>query len=160
MLRKSLSPDQAWQKIRHYCAYQERSHYEVRERLFGFGLRKKEVEMLLSRLIEEDFLNETRFAARFAGGHFRTKKWGRLKIMYALKQRQVSSFNIQAGLKDIDEADYRSALQKLAAGKWKSLVGEQYLSRQVKTVQYLLRKGYETTLVQEVMLQIRNKAEE
>jgi regulatory protein len=91
MIKKYLTPDQAWQKIKHYCAYQERSHQETKDRLYGYGLSTKDVEVLLSKLIEEDYLNETRFATLFAGGHFRTKKWGRVKIAYELKQKRVSA---------------------------------------------------------------------
>ena len=155
MLRKNLTPDQAWQKIKHYCAYQERSHYEAREKLFSFGLRKSDVETLTSRLIEEDYLNESRFSVQFAGGHFRMKKWGRVKISYELKQKRVSSINIKSALKEINEADYRAVLLGLAKTKWKNLKSEQYLARQSKTMQYLLQKGYEAPLIQEAIQQIR-----
>ena len=83
-MKTSLSPEKAFQKIKHYCAYQERNHYEVREKLYGMGLFKKEVETLITRLIEEDYLNEARYAIQFAGGHFRLKKWGKIKIRFEL----------------------------------------------------------------------------
>ena len=160
MLRKNLTPDQAWQKIKHYCAYQERSHYEAKEKLYGFGLPKKEVEILLSRLIEEDFLNETRFATQFAGGHFRLKKWGRIKIVYELKQKRISPYNIKSALKEIEESVYLQVLQKLARAKWQLLKGEQSLHRQAKTAQYLIRKGYEPVLVQQAIAQLRSDTSE
>jgi regulatory protein len=154
-IRNRLSPDQAWQKIKHYCAYQERCHQETKDKLYGYGLGKTDVEQLLSRLIEEDFLNETRFAAQFAGGHFRMKQWGRVKIVHALQQKKVSSYNIKSALKVIDEADYRQVLQQLATRRWELLKGEQYLNRQAKTSDYLLRKGFEAALVQDAIRTIR-----
>lgn len=160
MFSKRLTPEQAWQKIKHYCAYQERCHFETKEKLFGFGLSKTDVETLISRLIEEDYLNEARFAAQFAGGHFRTKKWGRVKIVYALKQKRVSPVNIKYALKEIDEENYKAILIKLAEAKWKLLKHEQYLNRQVKTSQYLMNKGYEPNLVQETIQQIRRAAKD
>lgn len=160
MFRNKLNPDQAWQKIRHYCAYQERNHYEVSEKLFGFGLRKTEVDLLVSRLIEEDYLNEARFAKQFAGGHFRLKKWGRIKISYELKQKRISTANIKSALKEIDEDDYRLVLLKLAQTKWRALKNEQHLNRRAKTTQYLLQKGYEAPLIQEVIDQLRSSAKE
>ncbi|HCL04816.1 MAG TPA: RecX family transcriptional regulator [Chitinophagaceae bacterium] len=160
MLRSKLTPEQAWQKIRHYCAYQERNHFEVREKLFGFGLRKTDVDLLISRLIEEDYLNEARFAIQFAGGHFRLKKWGRVKISYELKQKRISTANIKSALKEIDEDDYRLVLLKLAKSKWQTLKTEQHLNRRAKTTQYLLQKGYEAPLIQEAIEQIRNAAKE
>lgn len=158
MLRNKLTPDQAWQKIKHYCAYQERSHYEVNEKLFGFGLRKTDVDLLISRLIEEDYLNEARFAVQFAGGHFRLKKWGRIKIRYELTQKRISTANIKSALKEINEDDYRRVLLKLAQTKWQALKTEQHLNRLAKTTQYLLQKGYEAPLIQEAIAQIRVSA--
>ena len=146
----------AYPKIKHYCGYSERCHYEVREKLFGMGLAKKDVEALLSRLIEEDYLNEERFAILFAGGHFRQKKWGKTKIAYALRQKKVSERNIKRGLKEIEDADYLLTLRKLAATKWKSLKGEQYLSREAKTNAFLLQKGYERAEIQQVITAIKS----
>lgn len=160
MFSKRLTPEQAWQKIKHFCAYQERCHFETKEKLFAFGLSKTDVETLISRLIEEDYLNEARFATQFAGGHFRIKKWGRVKIVYALKQKRVSPLNIKSALKEIDEENYKAILMKLAEAKWKLLKHEQYLNRQAKTSQYLMNKGYEPTLVQETIQQIRRAAKD
>lgn len=154
-MKKSLTPELAYPKIKHYCGYSERCHYEVREKLFGMGLAKKDVETLLSRLIEEDYLNEERFAILFAGGHFRQKKWGKAKIVYVLRQKRVSEQNIKRGLKEIVEEDYLSSLQKLATAKWKSLKGEQYINREAKTNAYLLQKGYERPAVQDIIRKIK-----
>ena len=95
MNSQKFTPQQALPKAKHYCAYQERCHSEVKDKLYGFGLTTPEVNEIVSRLIEENYLNEERFAILFAGGHFRTKKWGRVKIAYALKQKQVSAYSIK-----------------------------------------------------------------
>ncbi len=154
-MQQRLTKEQAWQKIKHYCAYQERSHYEVKQKLYGFGLYKSEVETLISQAIEEDYLNEERFAEQFAGGKFRMKHWGKIKITYELKGKQVSAYNIRRALQAIKEPDYLAALQKLALTKWQQLQGEQYIARQVKTTSYLLQKGYEMPLIQRAIQQIR-----
>lgn len=159
-MKTSLTPEQAFQKIKHYCAYQERCHSEVREKLYGMGLRKAEVETLISRLIEDDYLNETRFAAQFAGGHFRLKKWGRIKIAYELRLKKISPYAIKMALKEIDEPGYRLTLEKMASARWTSLKNEPPLSRLSKTSAYLVRKGYENDLVYEVVAQINTRAKE
>lgn len=154
-MKTTISPDKAFQKIKHYCAYQERCHYEVKEKLFGMGLHKAEVELLLSRLIEENYLNEGRFAIQFAGGHFRLKQWGKVKISYELKQKRVSSYNIKRALSEINMDEYLATLQKLAVAKWNVLKSEPYLNRQAKTSGHLIRKGYEPALVQQAIAKIR-----
>lgn len=154
--KKQLTKEQALQKARHYCGYQERSHAEVKEKLYSFGLRKQEVEEILSQLIEEDYLNEERFAQQFAGGHFRIKHWGRVKITYELKQKRVSEYCIRKGLKEIDEEDYMKMLEKLAGDKWNTLKSEPNLFIKMrKTQDYLLQKGYENGLVREAIEKIR-----
>lgn len=156
-MNKNYTTEQAFQKLKQYCAYQERSHYEAKEKLYSFGLHKTEVEQLLSKLIEEDYLNEERFAILFAGGHFRTKKWGRVKINAALLQKKVSPYNIKKGLKIIEEADYLKCLNQLTKSKWNSIKSEQWVSRMAKTTNYLLQKGYESHLIQEAIANIRSK---
>jgi regulatory protein len=153
MFKKSaLSPEQALQKLRHYCGYQERSHKEVQEKLYAAGLRKKDVEAALATLIEENYLNEERFALQFAGGHFRLKSWGRVKIRYELKQRQVSEYCIKKALAAIAEEDYEKTLSRLAEKKWETLNDETNIfSRKKKLQDYLMQKGYESDLVAAVV---------
>lgn len=127
MYRLNIGKEKAWQKIKHYCAYQERSHKEVKEKLYGFGLYKADVEMLLTQLIEENYLNEERFALAFAGGKFRMKQWGRQKIKYELKQKQVSDYCIKKALAAIDGEQYEKVLNKMATGKLNALKTEKNL---------------------------------
>lgn len=147
MQQKYLTKEQALQKLRQYCAYQERSHYEVQQKLWDLGVRRSEHDEIISTLIEENYLNEERFAVQFAGGKFRLKEWGRKKIYYALKEKKVSDYSIKKALKQIDEGDYLKTLNSLAEKKYESLKGEQYLVRRKKTMDYLLQRGFEPELI-------------
>ena len=151
MYKKQLTKEQALQKLKHYCAYQERCHSEVKSKLYGFGLNTKEVDEILSTLIEENYLNEERFAIAYAGGKFRIKQWGRVRIKHELKQKQVSDYSIKKALSKIDEGAYLEVLNKLTADKYGSLKREQWLVRRKKTIDYLLQKGYESNLVQQAI---------
>lgn len=154
---KSITPEQALQKARHYCGYQERCHQEVKDKLYGFGLHKSQVEQLLAQLIEEDYLNEERFALQFAGGKFRMKNWGRNRIQNELSQRQVSEYCIKKAMKEIPEDDYKAAIAKIAATKWESLESYGRLAQLKKTQDYLLYKGYEWPLIQETLKKLGGK---
>jgi regulatory protein len=146
--KKTFSKEESLQKAKQYCAYQERSHSEVKEKLYSFGLYKKEVEELISNLIEENFLNEERFAIQFAGGKFRIKQWGRVKIKYALKQKQVSEYCIKKALASIPESDYNRTLEKLFEQKLKTLRSEKNIfSKKRKLQDHLVQKGFEHGLV-------------
>jgi regulatory protein len=145
MLKKrSFSPEQVLQKLRHFCGYQERCHQEVKEKLYSFGLRKQDVETAVATLIQEDRLNEERFAIQFASGHFRLKNWGKIKIRYELRQKKVSDYCIKKALASIDEEAYTQTLITQATRKWETLEKEpDPFSRRRKLHDYLLQKGYE-----------------
>ena len=149
---KNIGTDEAWQKVKHFCAYQERSHAETRDKLYSFGLYKQEVEDLLGKLIQENYLNEERFAIQFAGGKFRIKQWGKVKIKYELKQKWVSDYCIKKALSLIDNAAYSKTLYKVADLKIKSLKSEKNIFIKKKKLQdHLLMKGFELNLVKEIV---------
>ena len=145
--KKRYTPEQAYLKICSYCAYQERSHKEVRNKLFTYGLYPSEVEQALTRLITDGFLNEERFAKAFAGGKFRMKKWGKNKIANALQAHGVTSRCIQKGLKEIDDPHYKKALKALLTKKMASLQEPNLLKKKYKAAQFAIGKGYEAELV-------------
>ncbi|MGZ8523276.1 MAG: regulatory protein RecX [Chitinophagaceae bacterium] len=147
MYKKQLTPEQALQKLKHYCAYQERCHSEVKEKLYNLGVRKNDHDEIIAALIEKDYLNEERFAIAFAGGKFRMKKWGRVKIKYELKQKQVSEYSIKKALRQIKDEEYLAVLKKLVDEKYSLLNDEQYLVRKKKTMDYLAQRGFESELV-------------
>ena len=155
--KKHLTKEQAIQKLRQFCAYQERSHSEVKQKLWDLGVWKSEHDEIIASLIEDDYLNEERFAKAFVGGKFRMKDWGRKKIYYGLKEKGVSDYLIKRAMKEIDEDSYRKTLQDLAEKKYESLKGEQYLVRKKKTIDYLLQKGYEPELVTGIVNSFSNK---
>jgi len=149
---KNIGTDRAFQKAKHYCGYQERSHAEVKQKLYGYGLYKNEVEELLSRLIEENYLNEERFAIAFAGGKFRMKQWGKMKIKYELQQKQVSAYCIKKAMEEIADEDYDMTLMNLAEAKFNSLKDEKNLfTKKSKMQNYLVGKGYEYEKVAAVL---------
>jgi regulatory protein len=148
----TFTPEQAVPKIKQYCAYQERCHAEVRDKLYSFGLRKSEVEEIISSLITENYLNEERFAIHFAGGKFRMKQWGKIKIKQALKFKQVSDYCIRKALKEIDSREYEKTFQKLATQKLKTLKSERNVFIKKRKLQdFLLQKGFENEMIREAV---------
>lgn len=153
--RKHFTAEQALQKLKQYCTYQERCHKEVKEKLYSYGLHKSDTEKIVADLIENDFLNEERFAIQFAGGKFRMKQWGRKKIQYELQQEGVNTYSIKAALKELDESDYADTLHKLTTVKWASLAMQHPLTRQAKTQAYLMQKGFEPELISKAIKELR-----
>ena len=116
---------QVYQKAASFCAYQERTHEEVRRRLDKLFVEEEDAEWIISQLIRDNFLNEERFAHSFAGGKFRIKKWGRKRILFELKQKQVGDRNIQSALNQIDVVEYKATLTKLAEKKLEAICSKE-----------------------------------
>jgi regulatory protein len=144
---KPLTVEQAKQKALRYCAYQERSHQEVKNKLYELGLNSSDADELLTYLITEGFLNEERYAKLFAGGKFRIRHWGRYKIIHALESKGLSKNCIRIGLKEIEEDDYLKTLDKLVTEKASELVEENTFIARDRISKSLIQKGYEPELV-------------
>ena len=150
--------NQAWLAIQKFCAYQERCHKEVRSRLYEYGLGTEDVEELIFKLIEDNYINEERFAVAYARGKFRVKKWGRLKIVSELKFRQISPFCIKKGLKEIDDKLYAETLRDLVAKKdhdYRSTTNR--FARNKKIANYCFNKGYESELIWQEIQDLNSK---
>lgn len=159
-MQQAYTVRQAFVKMASFCAYQERCHQEVREKLQTFQLSTDEQDEVMSLLITENFLNEQRFAIAFAGGKFRVKGWGKTKIRYELQQRKISISCIQKALNEIDADDYYNKLQELATEKIEELkikVTKMSAKDKSKVYQYLLSKGYESDLISEVLRELEKK---
>jgi regulatory protein len=147
--RGRTSPEKALQKLKHFCGYQERSHAEVKQKLFSMGLYAKEVEELIARLIEEEYLNEERFAMAYASGKSRINGWGRIKIRHALEQKGISKFCVLKALRSLDESEYVAGFQRIAAKKWLALQSEKNIFvKKNKWQQFLLQRGFEQSIIQ------------
>jgi regulatory protein len=146
--RGRTSPEKALQKIKHYCGYQERSHAEVKHKLYSLGLFEKEADELIARLIEEEYLNEERFSFAFASGKSRNNGWGRIKIRHGLEQKGISKFCIQKALQSLDESEYMAGFNRIADKKWLSLQSEKNIFvKKNKWQQFLLQRGFEQSII-------------
>lgn len=147
--------------ILRYCKYQERCHSEVSNKLGEIGIYGADREMQIALLIEEGVLNEERFARSFARGRFRMKQWGRVKIKQHLKLKRVSDYCIKKAMTEIDPDEYELTLLKAGARKLHELRSEKnQLAKKVKTIRYLLQKGFEQDLINDLMTQIEALAAE
>lgn len=144
---RNLSPAGIKKKIYHYCAYQERCHQEVRSKLYDLGLGSADVDEMLSHLIAEGYLNEERFARTFAGGKFRLKNWGKIKIIQALESKGLTQNCIKAGLSEIDDKDYINTIESLLLKKLNHVDEPNLYSRRDRLASYLIRKGFEPDAV-------------
>nr|WP_299170940.1 regulatory protein RecX [uncultured Allomuricauda sp.] len=151
---KHTSVQEAKRKIEGYCAYQDRCHKEVLQKLVDMRMIPEAIDQIMAHLIQENYLNEERFAKSFARGKFSIKKWGKNRIVNELKQRQISTFNIKSALKEIEEEDYRNTLNELALKRLGQLNESNIQKKRKKLADYLLYRGWESHLVYEKLKEL------
>ena len=150
-----MTVPEAIKKIENYCAYQERCHKEVIEKLNSFGMMAQAKDHIMAHLIQENYLNEERFAKSFARGKFRVKKWGKNRIVRELKLRGISRFNIQSALNEISEEDYQQTLDMLVQKRLSMIKEINPKKRSKKLMDYLLYRGWESELIYEKIRELK-----
>ena len=145
--RKSYSLEQALSRLQRYCTYQDRCHIEVERKLTEMRMIPQAKEQIIMSLIEDDYLNEERFALAFVKGKFRIKKWGRIRLKAELKKRQISKYLIKSALEQISEKDYLFTFEELANRKANSIKADSILLKKKKLADFLIYRGWESSLV-------------
>jgi regulatory protein len=141
-MAKHLTKAQVLDKLQKYCIYQDRCHTEVRTKLLQLQVYGDELEEMMSKLIEDGFLNEERYAIAYASGKFRINHWGKRKIMLGLKSKHISDYCIQKALQKIDQKEYNETIANLSQKKAASLSELDDFHKNQRVFQYLWGKGY------------------
>ena len=152
--RLTFTVEEAQKKLESYCAYQDRCHQEVEKKLYEMQMISEAKELILLYLMEYNFLNEERFAKSFARGKFRIKKWGKQRIIRALKYKDISAYNIKKGLQEIDNDDYLQILKEIAIKKKNAIIEKNGFKKSQKITNFLLYRGFENDLVYQVVREI------
>jgi regulatory protein len=138
---------QAKKKLEQYCAYQERCHKEVQQKLKDMHMIPEAIDVVIAHLLEHNFLNEERFAKTFVSGKFKIKKWGKRRLALVLKQKDISKYTINLALSTIGEDEYIDTFNALAEKKLRSIRESNILKKKKKLADYLLYRGWESNLV-------------
>ncbi|NNK61122.1 MAG: RecX family transcriptional regulator [Flavobacteriaceae bacterium] len=144
---KTYTLDEALKKLQHYCSYQERSHQEVTQKLKGMRMIPQAIDTIIVSLIQDNYLNETRFAKTFVRGKFRIKKWGKHRLKMELTKKGINKYNINQALSEISDIEYIEVFNDLAEKKASVLNEPNLLKKKRKFADYLLYRGWESDLV-------------
>ena len=146
-MKEVYSVKEAINKIEHFCAYQERCHEEVVQKLRSMKMDSEEIDPIMVHLIGDNFLNEERFACSFARGKHRIKHWGKIRITNELKFKKISQTLINTALKEITPKEYQETFHALAERNWESIRETNTLKKRKKFCDYMLRRGFESNIV-------------
>ncbi len=147
--KKTHTVKEATRKLEHYCAYQERCHQEVRKKLKSMHMIPEAIDVIVVHLLEHNFLNEERFAKTFVSGKFRIKAWGRRRLTFELKKKDIGKVNINQALAEIENTEYIEVFNALAEKRANSITETNIYKKKQKLIDYLLYRGWETHLVYE-----------
>lgn len=145
--KKTYSLQEATKKLEHYCAYQERCHKEVRQKLEAMHMIPEAIDVIIVHLLDQNFLNEERFAKTFVSGKFKIKKWGRRRLTYELKKKDIGKVNINQALAEIGNAEYIEVFNELAEKKANSISESNVFKKRKKLIDYLQYRGWEMHLI-------------
>lgn len=146
---KTYTVDEAKKKLEHYCAYQERCHKEVRNKLREMRMIPEAIDVITVHLIQHNYLNEERFAQVYVSGKFRIKKWGKNRLIKELKFREISKYSIDKALSQIDLDDYYKTLDELVLKRIAQVTEKNSYKKKKKVADYLLYRGWESHLIYE-----------
>lgn len=149
---------EAIHKIEHFCAYQERSHEEVVQKLRSMKMDSEEIDSIMVHLISDNFLNEERFACSFARGKHRIKHWGKIRIVNELKSKKITQTLINIALKEITPEEYATTFHTLAERHWESIRETNLMKKRKKFCDYMLRRGFESNLVYDKVKELEGLA--
>lgn len=141
-------------KLEYFCSYQERCHADITKKLYEMHMIPQAIDLIVVHLIDNNFLNEERFAASFARGKHRIKFWGKIRIVNELKARHISKYNIETALKQISSEEYWATFEKLAEHQWEIMREPNRTKKRKKFCDYLLRKGFESAMVYDKMKEL------
>jgi regulatory protein len=147
----------AIERIKNYCALQDRCQWDVIQKLREWGLQQATKDHILEILITNKFIDEERFSTSFCRGKFRIKNWGKRKIINELRRKQISSICINTGLKEIDEKEYDLVLEKLFYQKERSIKDKNQFIRKTKIANFLIQRGFENNLVWDKIRELSDK---
>jgi len=154
---KKIPTKQALEKAQNLCAQKEKCIKDIKQKFYQWGINKNDFEPLITNLIEDKFIDEERFAKAFAKEKFRFNKWGKVKIEFTLKQKNIPEDYIQKGLNEIPLYEYHQVLEKELIKKLKSLKDTDEFTIKSKLVRFAVSRGFENGKVFDMVNSMVNK---
>ena len=145
-MKKQKSEAEAFSQLMALCSQSEKSAYEIRQKLKQWGLESKS-DAIIEKLKKENFINELRFVKAFSHDKILINKWGKIKIKYMLRGKQIHENIIEDGLSQIDEEEYTKMVEEEMYRKNKSLKISNRYQRKAKLYAFGSQRGYESALL-------------
>ena len=124
------------------CSTGERCEYDIKVKMVQWGIEPADIEKSIKYLVENNFLDDTRYAHFFTKDKLKFNKWGRVKIIYALRQKQISSEIIENAIQSIDYQEYIDLLDQIIGTKINLVGTMKTASNKAKILRFAAQKGF------------------
>ncbi|MBN2806993.1 MAG: RecX family transcriptional regulator [Prolixibacteraceae bacterium] len=141
----------AYDRCMAFCSQSEKCRSDVSKKLEKWGIEPAAAEQIIKQLIKERFIDEQRYANFFARDKFRFNKWGKVKIAYQLRQKNIPAALIEEALEQIDPEDSTALLVKLISDKARKITYKNTYDRKGKLMAYARSKGFEFDAIVKVI---------
>ena len=146
-MKKPLTPGEALNKAAAYCTLCERCISEVSAKLTAWGVPFTEQEKIIARLIDEKFIDEVRYCRAFVNDKLRFNRWGRIKIIAALREKRLPQEYISEAIESIDDDNYTEILKEVIAIKRKEFKGKDDFQTRQKLIRHAASRGFEPAII-------------
>jgi regulatory protein len=135
--------EQALGKAMRFCSTKEVCVFDITQKLSNWDVDEEFHQQIISTLLDEQFIDEQRYANAFASDKFIFNKWGRIKISFFLRKKEIKNSLIQQATEKINFQDYADTIEKLIITKLKSTKEQDFLKLKSKIYRHLVSKGFE-----------------
>ena len=149
--KKVVKPQDALLRLEALCAQSEQCTYDLRVKLYRWGLSSTDSAKIIKQLLETRFVDDARFAMAYCRDKYRFNHWGRLKIVYGLRAKQISNHDIQEALNTIEEDEYEEILVSVIKSKAKTIKDVDTYEGRTKLFRYAASRGYESSLIAQII---------
>ncbi|MCF6242953.1 MAG: RecX family transcriptional regulator [Bacteroidales bacterium] len=152
--KKSISVKQALVKVQNLCARSEKCKADIRKKLYEWQISSSESEKIIESLVQDKFIDELRYAEYFVRDKFRFNKWGRIKIAYTLKLKQIPQNIIEQALLEIKEEEYRESIKNEIMKKQKNIKDTETYKLKEKLIRFAQSRCYELDISSDIIEKI------
>jgi regulatory protein len=151
-----LTHDQniAYDKAAFLCSRSEHCSSDIQEKLKLWGLSAEDAELVIAKLVEEKYIDDERFARAYVKDKFRFNHWGKQKIAFMLRSKNISSEIMDLAFEEIEDEGYSNELRKLLADKEKSIKAKDQYDKRNKLMRFAMGRGFESGQIYAVLKEL------
>ena len=146
-----MTTDEILYKLAARCSVSEQCLSDIEAKLTKYDLPEEEKTRILRHLVEEKYIDDSRYAEAYVRDKYRFNKWGRMKIAQGLRMKGIDNETISEAMKAIDETEYQNILRDLIKTKRRGVKGKNEYEINGKLARYATGRGFEYAAIRQCL---------